>query len=274
VEWTGNEIAFDETAVVVKDGETILTEGTDYTIGEEQHSGINNKYTVTPVIGKNDGTSSGTGNYTGTVSIRHANVHLTTGANQANYSATFVAESAGDADIGHVLPEGISAFIISGIQGEWAIPEPLNYIPAGVPVLLVSHEEKNGFFVMDAHSDDVTLITEGQKTYNKLKEVTEESVHFNNREIYLLYKNEFVLNKDGDLGEGKVYVENPNYPDPSSAPARLSIAWGNVTGIGAVLNDNGEMRNDNWYTLDGRKLIGKPTTKGLYIVGGKKIVIK
>ncbi len=31
---------------------------------------------------------------------------------------------------------------------------------------------------------------------------------------------------------------------------------------------------DAWYSLDGRKLNGKPTKKGLYIVNGKKIVIK
>ena len=29
-----------------------------------------------------------------------------------------------------------------------------------------------------------------------------------------------------------------------------------------------------WYTLDGRKLNGKPTAKGMYIVNGKKVVIK
>ena len=213
---TQDNISFGEGGiVVVKDGETILTEGTDYTIGEEQHSGINNKYTVTPVIGKNDGTSSGTGNYTGTVSIRHANVHLTTGANQANYSATFVAESAGATDIGHVLPEGFTAYIISGIEGSWAIPEPMDYIPAGVPVLLVAHEEKTGFLVRDAKSENVTDISEEQIGYNKLKEVTAESAHFNTRQIYVLYKNEFVLNKEGDLAKGKVYMENPKYVAPS-----------------------------------------------------------
>ena len=31
---------------------------------------------------------------------------------------------------------------------------------------------------------------------------------------------------------------------------------------------------DAWYTLDGRKLNGKPTTKGLYIHNGKKVIIK
>ena len=30
----------------------------------------------------------------------------------------------------------------------------------------------------------------------------------------------------------------------------------------------------NWYTLDGRRLNGKPTKKGIYIVNGRKVVIK
>ena len=40
------------------------------------------------------------------------------------------------------------------------------------------------------------------------------------------------------------------------------------------LNDKGEMINDKWYNLDGVRLDGKPTKKGLYIHGGKKVVIK
>ena len=220
---------------------------------------------------------TGNGNYSGYVDIRQAIVHFTTDANQAEWSATFVAEKAGTTDIGHVLPEGIAAYIISGIEGSWAIPEPMDYIPAGVPVLLVAHEEKTGFLVRDAKSENVTDISEEQIGYNKLKEVTAESAHFNTRQIYVLYKNEFVLNKEGDLVKGKVYMENPKYvaPSPSSpAPASLSIAWGNVTGIedGRWKMEDGN--NEHWYTLDGRCLIGKPTAKGLYIVNGKKRVVK
>ena len=46
-----------------------------------------------------------------------------------------------------------------------------------------------------------------------------------------------------------------------------------TTGIGNVnLNDN---VNDNyWYTLDGRRLTGKPTAKGLYIKDGRKVVLR
>ena len=32
--------------------------------------------------------------------------------------------------------------------------------------------------------------------------------------------------------------------------------------------------NDGWFTLDGRKLDGKPSAKGVYINNGRKTVIK
>lgn len=51
---------------------------------------------------------------------------------------------------------------------------------------------------------------------------------------------------------------------------------GETTGIHSV--DNGQWIMDNgadtWYTIDGRKLSGKPTKKGIYIKNGKKHVIK
>jgi hypothetical protein len=36
----------------------------------------------------------------------------------------------------------------------------------------------------------------------------------------------------------------------------------------------GEISLDEWYSLDGRRLSGKPTTKGVYINNGKKVAIK
>ena len=262
----GFTLSFDEDGnVILNFGTHTLNKDVDYTIGNEV---VGTKYSTR--------TLSGAGNYDGSVVIRNAIVHFTTDANQTEWSATFVAESSGGTDIGHALPEDIAAYIISDIEGTWAIPEPLEYIPAGVPVLLVTHEAKNGFLVKDANN--VTAISEGQIAYNKLKKVTTESAHFNTRQIYVLYNNEFVLNKEGNLENGKVYMDNPQYvaPSPSPAPANLRIAWGNSTGIetvhseGLTVND----QSDRWYTLDGRCLSGKPTTKGLYIVNGKKIVIK
>ena len=41
-----------------------------------------------------------------------------------------------------------------------------------------------------------------------------------------------------------------------------------------ILNSQFSNLNSEWYTLDGRRLSGKPTTKGLYIVNGRKVVVK
>ena len=46
-----------------------------------------------------------------------------------------------------------------------------------------------------------------------------------------------------------------------------------ASGIRTNVNDNGNV-NDGWYTIDGRKLQGKPTQKGVYIMNGRKVVIK
>ena len=49
---------------------------------------------------------------------------------------------------------------------------------------------------------------------------------------------------------------------------------GETTGIMNVQCSMFNVQSDNWYSIDGRKLAGKPTQKGLYINKGVKIVIK
>ncbi len=48
---------------------------------------------------------------------------------------------------------------------------------------------------------------------------------------------------------------------------------GDETGIFMMSDGIGKME-DVWYDLQGRKLSGKPTQKGIYIVGGKKVIVK
>ncbi|UKK55291.1 beta strand repeat-containing protein [Prevotella communis] len=63
---------------------------------------------------------------------------------------------------------------------------------------------------------------------------------------------------------------------PQSITVRLVGSNGEVTSIGEIDTKTGEMTFDSeaWYTLDGVRLSGKPSKKGLYINNGKKIVIK
>ena len=63
---------------------------------------------------------------------------------------------------------------------------------------------------------------------------------------------------------------------PQSVTVRLVGSNGETTGIGTLDTKTGEMTFDSeaWYTLDGVRLSGKPSKKGLYINNGKKIVIE
>ena len=47
-----------------------------------------------------------------------------------------------------------------------------------------------------------------------------------------------------------------------------------TNGIETVQRSTINVQLESWFTLDGRKLSGKPTKGGLYIHNGKKVVIK
>ena len=47
-----------------------------------------------------------------------------------------------------------------------------------------------------------------------------------------------------------------------------------TTGITTTNYANYTNKTDAWYDLQGRRVSGKPTAKGLYINNGKKVVIK
>ncbi len=61
---------------------------------------------------------------------------------------------------------------------------------------------------------------------------------------------------------------------PQRIVVKLVGANGETTGIGTLDTTTGEVTFDGWYTMNGVRLEGKPTKKGLYINNGHKVVIK
>ena len=61
---------------------------------------------------------------------------------------------------------------------------------------------------------------------------------------------------------------------PQRITVRLVSSNGETTAIGELDTKTGEISMDGWWTLDGIKLSGKPSSNGIYINNGKKIVIK
>jgi len=237
-------------SIVVKQGGNALTLGTDYTKDNEDDGA---KYY--------DVTVAGTGNYTGGFSVKLAKIQLSklSGSVAPGGAALFVSNKD---DGNFVVPDNMTAYIVTGISGNTLVTEPLDNIPDHVPVLLVSTIDANSFLV------NTTTGTAPSGT-NLLVEST--GTTFGTAEIYLLYKGEFVLNAAGTLPAGRIYL-----PRPSGAPSRLFINWDETTGIEIpqLSTLDSQPPTGFWYTLDGRRLNGQPTKKGLYLREGKKVVIK
>ena len=66
--------------------------------------------------------------------------------------------------------------------------------------------------------------------------------------------------------------------DVENASSRIVLNFEDeTTGVGDAshLNDKGEMINDkSYYTIEGVKLLGEPAQRGVYIVNGKKVLVK
>ena len=86
----------------------------------------------------------------------------------------------------------------------------------------------------------------------------------------------------------RCYLENASFagargmtraaaePLPETIKVRLISANGEVTGIGTISTKTGEGTIDSgaWYSLDGRRIVGKPSVKGIYVNNGNKVIIK
>ena len=68
-------------------------------------------------------------------------------------------------------------------------------------------------------------------------------------------------------------VHEGNSPAPRFVPIN-DINGGNMTGIDASLVNSEEVDSEKWYDLNGRKLQKKPTQKGVYLLNGRKVVMR
>ena len=172
-------------------------------------------------------------------------------------------------------------------------PTKANYIPEGIPVLLLSNKENLSGFTTSSPTEATSDITAAVKYSNKLMIAPNEpsdpkdpdsqhGVAVKDAEVYIFYKGEFVLAKEGTIKPDNFFIYNPNYQvqsgDGTSNTARRTlriVIEGNETGIDEIVEGgNREVQDAAWYSLDGRRLMGKPTRKGLYITNGQKVIVK
>lgn len=254
----------------VKDGETTLVNNTDYT------------YDIQDEASDKIIAIAGIGNYTGSIS----GVYVCPVFTDADGEGAGLAAAVYQARRDFASPTGVNAYIVRSVNptiGTLTISK-LEYIPKDVPVLLLTASQASGF--LTAEKDESTpAVSVGTVNSNMLKVAPTGGVAVKSAEVYMFYLGEFVLAKEGTVKAGKFYVHNPNFTATPEEPgnqggsnSRRTLQFvidDDVTGLLELKNSSiEELKTDVWYTLDGRRLSGKPTKGGIYILKGQKVIIK
>ena len=73
-----------------------------------------------------------------------------------------------------------------------------------------------------------------------------------------------------EIGANKCWLQISNQPNVGRAATRSITGGGDTTNMDDV---RWQMEDDNYYDLNGRK-VEKPNRKGIYIKGGKKVIVR
>ncbi len=167
-------------------------------------------------------------------------------------------------------PEGVKAYAGTVSNGNVKLTEYANgVIPANEGVLLVSDNATSATFTL-ANDADVTTIDNDLKGVNAVTELTNVE---NSEQVRIFSTKGGVVgfykpnSNITSLAANKAYVIAP------ATEGALALNFGgNVTGINSV-SDNAAMPNNvEIYDLAGRRV--NHAVKGVYVVNGKKIIVK
>lgn len=152
--------------------------------------------------------------------------------------------------------------------------ESKDVIPAGTGVVLTS---ENGNTYKFSISDEI-----GEPATGNMLRGSDEAQTTTGGDCYYMLS----LNADKDPSSVGFYYAKANgaaftngahkaYLALSAAQAKaFSYPFNETDGIETITNEHHKTTNDIWYTIDGKRLSGQPTRKGVYIVDGKKMIIK
>ena len=167
------------------------------------------------------------------------------------------------------VPMGMTAYIVTGISedGTKVTVSPVSYIKAGVAVLVEKGEI--------GEISETTDFSGSKMAYSDPDTPAKPSA---TDKWYVIYNNKFVKVTTGtEVSGGKCYL-NLNGTSSSGTRSYYDIDGNDgTTGIREVKSEGvkGEKWADSaWHDLQGRKFTTKPTKPGLYILNGKKVVIK
>ena len=168
-----------------------------------------------------------------------------------------------DANLDFTSHAKLTAYIATAATSTSVTLTPVNKVPAGTPIVLKATETGSAISVPVATSTDAVagnLLKAGDGT---------TSIGGDTKFDYILKDGLFYRANAGTVAVGKAYLHLDAAPATAREFLDLNIGGGGATGIEKVKVGT----EDNvYYDLQGRRVLYP--TKGLYIVNGKKVILK
>jgi len=175
-------------------------------------------------------------------------------------------------DLDFTEVEGVKAYIVTGAEGNTIVTEPVTRtVKANTGLLLYKEEAGECEIPVTEEGDDYS-------NSNKLIAVTKDNTAIEKATVgtnyVLTVRGEkavfaYIADVSATLNKGKAYL-NLNIVEGDAPAPFLGFDGEGTTGINSV--ERGAWSVEGCYTLDGRR-VAQPT-KGLYIVNGKKVMVK
>ena len=165
------------------------------------------------------------------------------------------------------VPSCLNAYVVSQVSAEEVILTGINVITKNTPAIL---HGAPGIYFMEYTNQEMDVVNA-----NLLK-VSDGSVAGNRQTIYSLANIDgvvafYLVGQDVVIPAGKVYLQIEQ--EPLSLSRCLTMSLDEQRGITTDIDRVCYQEDEGWFTIDGRKLSGQPSTKGLYIRNGKKYII-
>ena len=212
---------------------------------------------------------------TGAIFIDNINIDLPHATIKMNNYGIMTYAYDAKLDFGSVT--GLKAYAATGITGADLTMTEISVASAGAGLMLKGDADANySVYVTDASADAAL----GSNMLVGLTSPTLVNVTDGEYTTFILADgsdgvNWYQLEEDYTLKANSAYLELKNDLIPSGARG-FGMIFDDGTSTAINLINSGAQNNENgmWYTLQGLRLDKQPTTKGIYIHNGKKVVIK
>ena len=161
-------------------------------------------------------------------------------------------------------------YTISSVNADQAtLSAAIETAPSLTPLLIFNNSDQAKTFLLIPANEEPNLALTVAPEFQGTLTGTTIAASTDAQTNYAFNGKQFVYVKNAiSVGANKAWLEVP-----ASNARSLKVVFGEAT---SIHNSQCTIHNDagDWYDLNGRKLNGMPTKKGVYIMNGKKVVVK